>query len=431
MTRRRDEHEERQVEEPLGRLGSAVEPPSEHELRTIARTAAAEPRFLARKSRPRWPLRPRWAAVAVAVALLAGSGLGFGLGSSVTLTGGAGTNGVGTGFLPARGWNVVQSGAVSPSDAATAVAANVRLRPDDEPGDMPFATLESLPRGGVLILATFTSRGDPGDDARFSDAIRMPLEASSASLSSSTSDPFGLPPRVAQYRLRAAVDGYNVDIRIYYGATPPSARMVAAAQRQLNRLVVASERVTIFARPTVAEWGVPVTLGGSVDNGKAGEVVEIQAKECGASPPFFRAVASAQTREGGGWTTPSYLDTNTTLRAVWKDSASAQITVRTRVGVYLNKKRSTGAFEAWVVGGAQFWRKSILIQRRQQGAWKTVQSVVLTETGAQDPTCRGNSVWSKGTFTAFVPKGTLIRAVFPLSQARPCHLGGVSRSVHT
>ena len=228
---------------------------------------------------------------------------------------------------------------------------------------------------------------------------------------------------------RNALRGWTVIAGGAVGALVAAA--VQPAEGRLHGLEAASQRVTIFARPTIVEGGLPVTLGGSVDNGKAGEVVEIQAKECGANPPFFRAVASAQTREGGGWTTPIYLGINTTLRAVWKDNASAQITVLQRVFVILQKKRSTGAFEAWVVGGAQFWRKSVLIQRRLQGAWKTVQSVVLTETGATDPTGRRNTVWSKGKFTASVPKGTLIRAVFPLSQARPCHLAGVSKSVRT
>ena len=230
-------------------------------------------------------------------------------------------------------------------------------------------------------------------------------------------------------RKRNALGGWTVIAGAAVGALVAAAAQPAEGHTQ--GLDAASQGVTIFASPTVVEWGLPVTLRGSVGNGRAGEVVEVEAKECGANPPFFRAVASAQTREGGGWTTPNYLGINTTLRAVWKDNASAEITVRQRVGVSLHKKRSTRAFEAWVVGGAQFWRKSVLIQRRLQGAWKTVQSVVLTETGADDPSGTRSTVWSRGKFSAPVPKGTLIRAVFPLSQARPCHLAGVSKSVRT
>ena len=39
--------------------------------------------------------------------------------------------------------------------------------------------------------------------------------------------------------------------------------------------------------------------------------------------------------------------------------------------------------------------------------------------------------WSEGTFTLSIPKGTLIRAVLPLSQAKPCYLAGFSRTVRT
>src|SRR5687768_9898940 len=62
-----------------------------------------------RQPRPWRPFHLRWGLV-VAAALLAGSGFGFGLGSRDTSSGGATTNVVGFGFLPAKGWTVVQSG---------------------------------------------------------------------------------------------------------------------------------------------------------------------------------------------------------------------------------------------------------------------------------------------------------------------------------
>ena len=187
--------------------------------------------------------------------------------------------------------------------------------------------------------------------------------------------------------------------------------------------VVASERVTLLARPTVLSGAQSVTLFGSVDNGKGGEIVTIQAKDCGQR--FFTGVASATTRAGGAWTEEYFPAITTTFRAVWKGAASAHVTVRLHPRVSLFQ-RSPRRFEVFV-GGA-FWRKSVLIQRRQQGSWATVKSVVLTDTYSQP----GSRFATTGaTFGASYSKGTQIRAVLPLSQARPCYLAGVSKTVRT
>ena len=187
--------------------------------------------------------------------------------------------------------------------------------------------------------------------------------------------------------------------------------------------VAVSERVTLLARPTVLAASQATTLFGSVDNGRAGEIVTIQAKDCGQR--FFTGISSATTRDGGAWTEEYFPAITTTFRAVWKGAASAQVTVRLHPRVSLFQ-RSPRRFEIFV-GGA-FWRKSVLIQRRQQGSWKTVRSVLLTDTYSQP----GSRFATTGaTFGASYSKGTQIRAVLPLSQARPCYLAGVSNTVRT
>jgi hypothetical protein len=429
MRRRRNEIAERRIEQLLARVGQRVPEPTEHELRARARAAAESPRVppggVAR--RRLWRPFHRWA-LAVAAALLVGSGFGFGLGSRDTSDGSAGTSVVGFGFLPAKGWTVVQSGTVSPTSGARAIAANVPLHPGDDLADTPYATLESLPAEGVLIFATFTTRGDPAEDMKF--AVRtLPLQIAGANLASRSSDPLPFARRLAQYRLRAAVGGYNVDARLYFGTVPASQERIVAAQRQLNRLLVASERVTIAARPSIERGdGRPVTLFGSVENGRAGEAVDIQAKDCGQQ--FFRGVAGATTREGGGWSVEYLSGITTTLRAVWSDNASAEITVRARPRVELRPPRPGAArlFRVIVVAKAQFWRKRVVIQRfdRRLGTWASVKPVVLTETGGG-----GAFVATEAKFRANVPKRTLIRAVFPRSQARPCYLAGYSNLLRT
>jgi hypothetical protein len=356
--------------------------------------------------------------VAAAAALLVGSGLGFGLGTSVTPSGSAGTPFAGFGFLPARGWTVLQSGTLDSTGAGTAIAATVPLHTDDALGEVPRATLRSLPPRAVLIHATFTTRGDAGDDAKF-DALPLPLYIASARPALARSG-----RSLAEYELRAGVGGYNIDARIYFGTAPPSAQMFASAQRQLSRLVVQSERVTIVARPTVASGSGTVELFGSVDSRKEGEEVAIQAKDCGKD--FFRVVGGTTTGAGGSWSTRYFPSITTSVRAVWNDVASRQVTIRQRAPITLSKTQSAGRFAIRIVGRKSFWRKRVSIQRfdRRLGTWSTFRSVTLTQSGG---TGGGGYTHSVAEFTARVPKGTQLRAVFPLSQARPCYIEGYSQ----
>ncbi|OFW71177.1 MAG: hypothetical protein A2Y55_12390 [Actinobacteria bacterium RBG_16_68_12] len=189
--------------------------------------------------------------------------------------------------------------------------------------------------------------------------------------------------------------------------------------------VVASQRVTIAARPPVLAGNQATTLYGSVDSGRADEIVTIQARDCGQRS--FTGVASATTRSGGAWTAEYWPRITTTLRAVWKGAASAPIMVRQHAFVALYHRSST-RFEVFLSGKWSFWHKRVLIQRRDGGSWATVKSVLLTETGAQPGY---SQAWTSAEFKASVPKGTQVRAVLPLSQARPCYLAGVSKSVRT
>jgi hypothetical protein len=197
-----------------------------------------------------------------------------------------------------------------------------------------------------------------------------------------------------------------------------SAAMVVVALS--SSAAAAPEQVTIAARPSIAGWGQRITLFGSVDSPRADEIVTIQARDC--RQQFFRDYASARTRDGGAWTTETFTAINTTLRAVWNGRASPEISVRKRPGVIL-RQRSPRRFSvaAQGYGGALFWRKRLLFQRfdRRLGTWSTVKRVVLTESSGYT------------TFGATVPKGSLVRAVLPLSQARPCYLAGYSPLLRT
>jgi hypothetical protein len=183
-----------------------------------------------------------------------------------------------------------------------------------------------------------------------------------------------------------------------------------------------ADRVTFAARPLVVSSGTRVTLFGSVDSNRVGEDVKIQAKDCGRD--FFRVVSGAVTREGGEWMQFYWLPgPTTTLRAIWNDATSDEVTIRKRAGVGLFR-RSGGRFEvqAYI---RLVWHKRVFIQRfdRRLGTWHAARTVVLAD--------NKYGRFTSATFTVALPKGTRIRAVFPRSQAGPCYLTGTSNTLTT
>ena len=426
MKRKRDDIEQRQIEQLLDRVGQGVPVPPEHKLRAMARASAESARVAlpaAARGRAWRPFHLRWG-LAVAAALLLGSGFGFGLGSRNAEDGSAGTNFVGLGFLPAKGWTVVQSEAAG-GTAARAIAANVPIHPNDGSDGAPRATLETLSPNGVVVSATLTVRGDLLTDLDF-PARRLPLRFTDATRASAFEDPMTPTRSLSRYRVRAGVGAYNVDAWIYFGSAP-SATTVPAVQQQLNRLVVASEQVTLAARPSVVRWGTPVKLFGAVANGKTGELVTLEFKECGPHAPFFRPVTSLHTGDGGGWSTEALMRTKTAIRAAWGDAKSAAVTVQARPYVQLSQ-RSRREFDVFVRALRNFLGKRVVVQRfdRRVGGWVNLRSVVLN-----DDAGAGGYVATSADFRMSVPRRTLIRAVFARSQARPCYLAGYSNLLRT
>jgi hypothetical protein len=395
------------------------------ELASVLRVHEGPPEPRSRERPPKRRLRPRWVGVAVAAALLIGSALGFGLGSWAIPSGSAGGKLEGVGLLPARGWTIVQSRAKGSTGASSVVAANVPIDTAVRDVGLSRRTLERLPTRGILIAAKFSPRGDPAVDLGF-PLRRLPLRLSDATAVPSIGN-----LRVAEYRLRAAVEGYNIDAAIYFGALELSRSQIAAAQRQLGRLFVGATRVTIFAR-LLRSGESRIGLGayelyGSVDTGKADEGITIQAKDCGQDD--FRAAAGTTTRPGGGWSLQYYPGINTTVRAVWKGEASAQVKLQQHARVGLYRNRSGKQFRVSSGGKTSFWRKRVLIQGHQHGRWTRLKTVVLTETHSQGGYYAGSG--ASADFNVSVPRGTLIRAVLPTGQVRPCYLGGMSDPVRT
>jgi hypothetical protein len=179
---------------------------------------------------------------------------------------------------------------------------------------------------------------------------------------------------------------------------------------------------TMFARPTIVGPD-GVTVYGTVDSRTGGEEVTIQARDCGSRS--FRTFAAAVTRDGGGWSVTVHPRISTTLRAVHDELESSPVAIWRRANVALDRKRRGGGFRVGTGGLRSFWHKRVLVQRLQGGSWRTVKSVLLMDSSAGS----GYGSWVEADFTLAVPRGTQIRAVLPLSQATPCYLAGVSRTL--
>jgi hypothetical protein len=424
--RRYRQDEELVVRRLLDRLAAETDDPTDAELRRAARLAAAEGRSPQERPSTRWrpwrPFRARWAA-AGATALLVATGLGFAFASWLTpAASSAETEAVGLGFLPATGWTVVQTGLPGSAESARAVAANVPISAPDPQRGQPLPALHAWPPWAIVMVAKFTARGEPSRDARF-PLQELPLTLADAR-------PVVVPGVApTEYVLRAGVGGYNVEVSINFGREP-SAGMLRDADAQIARVVVAPAAVTINVRPTIYGRKGPLVVSGSVTSGKEGEKVTLQYKQCGLYPTQFRDEAEVTTHEGGGWGLETGVLANGVFRALSGGDVSNEVQVQKRVDVRL-APAPPRRFVVNVVERMQFWRKQVLIQRyhRGQRKWLLVKKLRLVNSDAAPGSVY---VWSStDEFALDVPKGTTVRAVLPLAQARPCHIGGYSNLLVT
>lgn len=140
-------------------------------------------------------------------------------------------------FGPAPGWETVQVG-------SAATAANVPLGPATSSGSVPWDTVERLEDGDVVLFVMLVPVGETSAvDANFRTR-ELPLSLDDA-------EPGGLegqPDGIHADRLLAQVDGWNIDLLVFYGGGDPtgappvpsesSAETRSTAQEQLTRLVI-------------------------------------------------------------------------------------------------------------------------------------------------------------------------------------------------
>ena len=372
----------------------------------------------------RRPSRPaRWAlalAATLGVALVGGIGIGRSLTDTAESAAAPLLPAVAPAFRPAPGWSVVGGGIDVPPGTHAVLAANVPIDAHAEPLSLaPQSVLATLPADGVFVAVS--GRAVPGAPER-TQLGRVPLTLRDAEEATRWVGAQGQERALAEYVLATRAHGLDLDVRVFLGTSEPSRAQLAAAQAQLDRLVVrsAANDVTIAARPTLVRWGEPIALSGAVAGGKAGERVMIEVRECGTD--YWRAVDAAITTSGGQWFSETMVGISGALRARTDGGTSAPVQITARPGVILNML-SGPRTRVSVVATKSFWRREVVLQRyapaRQR--WIPVQRVRIAESDGA-----GNFIWNQAYFTARLTKGTLYRAVISNAATGPCYLAGFS-----
>ena len=185
----------------------------------------------------------------------------------------------------------------------------------------------------------------------------------------------------------------------------------------------AQGRITIFVRPTVVGWTESAQLYGAAPGASHDDVVRVEVRECGST--FFRTFVELHPSSGGGWSTPAGSAITATYRARWRGRTSTTVTIRQRANVALERRRSGSGFVVAVVATRSFWRRQVLLQRRTRSGWQTLRRLVLADSVQSS----GVVSASQATFRLSVPRGTVLRALLPASQAAPCYVESVSKTV--
>src|SRR5205823_11692194 len=103
----------------------------------------------------------------------------------------------------------------------------------------PGETVKALPPDGVVAIASEGPAGT-GPNPNFPPRP-LPLQVSDADVRLSWEGQIA--PNVPEYVLWRQVDGWNLDVRLYFGTLHPDPATLAAAQEELNRLSLPSQRV--------------------------------------------------------------------------------------------------------------------------------------------------------------------------------------------
>lgn len=149
-------------------------------------------------------------------------------------------------FERSPGWTVISKpGRAEALEPGMAWTASVPLPAQDLAfwaqsdviGGNPQETLRTLPEDGVVIVAWLPYPGERDQNLEASVPARdLPLQVSDADVRSNWEGQVA--ENVPEYVLWRRVDGWFVDVRLFFGTQHPSKETLALAQEQLDRLAL-------------------------------------------------------------------------------------------------------------------------------------------------------------------------------------------------
>lgn len=172
-------------------------------------------------------------------------------------------------------------------------------------------------------------------------------------------------------------------------------------------------------------------VSGTVASTAAGEVVNVEAKECGPYHRFYRVVAGTRTVAGGVWDLDPVrggvqlyqLPINAYFRAKWKEHYSEPVLVRVPITVWASwnprRRTATVSVSTWT-SGQNLGRRYVELQRRVEGTeqWVRVRRARLVRSNRRS-----------GLFEAkfAVPtRGLTLRGFAPDTTGAPCFSAAAS-----
>jgi hypothetical protein len=341
----------------------------------------------------------------------------------------------GAGFLPADGWTTFQR---SRSDGAVAFAANVPLAGDDvarAAGIVPTATLKALPRRGVVIVAVLTVRSDGAQGAGTVPLVLRDAASEVRTIAGRT---------LLVRRLGSRAGAHGLDVTVYFGSPTPPETVLRLAEHELQRLVVEGPKVTIRVRvymppgatlPTFRE----VEVTGTIASSAAGELVDVQVKECGPRYSFYRLAAQVRTVAGGSWRVVTTRDAVDVLnlpvlayyRARWQGHVSAPAIAQAPIWsnpVWDRRRRVIRALVSTRPTGQNLRGRVVELQRKIPGTdeWVRVRRARL---GRVRPPFTGPDLF-EARFTVRT-RGLTMRLFVPPETGAPCFSAGVSEPFKT
>jgi plastocyanin len=188
--------------------------------------------------------------------------------------------------------------------------------------------------------------------------------------------------------------------------------------------VVVRAGLSMKASAAQVRYGGALTLSGAVSSGLAGETVNVDAMQCGATT--FTRVASVKSVAQGAWSSPVKPVMNTSYRSSWKNATTAPFAAKVAPAVSLKRVR-VGRFTASVTAAQSFVGKYAVFQRyaRTKKTWKTVKRVTLkTAKAGTAPTM----ITSAG-FRARGTRGARLRLLLTQPQAGACYAASKSAAI--